>query len=166
MLEFIAANLPIIVCFVLGIGLLMLEAFLPGFGVPGVTGIILELITLVLTWFSHGPTATLGMLLVVLSVLAIAISMSLRSLASGKLRNSKIVLNTAENNEAGYRSNEDMKVFLDRVGTTTTVLRPTGMADFEGVRMNVVSEGDFISAGESVRIIRIEGSRIVVRKTA
>ena len=166
MLELIAANLPIIVCFLLGIGLLMLEAFMPGFGAPGITGIVLEVITLVLTWYTHGPMATLGMLLVVLSVLAIAISMSLRSVASGKLKNSKIILKDTESNEAGYRSNKDMQVFLDRVGQTTTVLRPTGMADFDGVRLNVVSEGDFISAGENVRVIRIEGSRIVVRKTA
>lgn len=166
MLEFIAANLPIIVCFLLGIGLLMLEAFMPGFGAPGITGVVLEVITLVLTWYTHGPMATLGMLLVVLSVLAIAISMSLRSVASGKLKNSKIILKDTESNEAGYRSNEDMQVFLDRVGQTTTVLRPTGMADFDGVRLNVVSEGDFISAGENVQVIRIEGSRIVVRKTA
>ena len=166
MLEFIAANLPIIVCFLLGIGLLMLEAFMPGFCAPGITGIVLEVITLVLTWYTHGPMATLGMLLVVLSVLAIAISMSLRSVASGKLKNSKIILNDTESNEAGYRSNEDMQVFLDRIGMTTTVLRPTGMADFDGVRLNVVSEGDFVPSGEKVQVIRIEGSRIVVRKAA
>ena len=166
MLEFIAANLPIIVCFLLGIGLLMLEAFMPGFGAPGITGIVLEVITLVLTWYTHGPMATLGMLLVVLSVLAIAISVSLRSVASGKLKNSKIILNDTESNEAGYRSNEDMQVFLDRIGMTTTVLRPTGMADFDGVRLNVVSEGDFVPSGEKVQVIRIEGSRIVVRKAA
>ena len=41
MLEFIAANLPILICFVIGIGLLILEAFMPGFGAPGIIGIIL-----------------------------------------------------------------------------------------------------------------------------
>ena len=36
MLEFIAANLPILICFLIGIGLMVLEAFMPGFGLPGI----------------------------------------------------------------------------------------------------------------------------------
>lgn len=153
----------IIVCFILGIGLLVLEAFMPGFGLPGFTGVVLEVVTLVLTWFRFGPLVTLGMLLVVLSVLAIAISVSLRSITKGKLSRSKLIHQDAETNEAGYRSAEDLNVFLGREGQATTVLRPTGIADFEGVRLNVSSEGDYITAGTKVRIIKVEGSKILVR---
>ena len=64
MLELIAANLPILICFLLGIGCLIAEAFLPGFGVTGITGVVLEVITLVMTWFEHGPVATLIVLLI------------------------------------------------------------------------------------------------------
>ena len=163
MLEFIAANLPIIICFVIGIGLLILEAFMPGFGAPGITGIILEVITLVLTWFEHGPVATLGMLLIVLLVLAIAISTSLRSITKGRLSKSSLVHSETESNEDGYRSIQDLAVFMDKEGTATSVLRPTGIADFEGVRLNVSSEGDFIPAGTKVRIVKVEGAKILVR---
>lgn len=166
MLEFIAANLPILICFVIGIGLMVLEAFMPGFGLPGISGIILEVVAVALTWMNHGPMAALGMTLIVLSILAIAISMSLRSAANGKLSRSKLVLNDAESNEAGYRSTEDMDVFLGKEGVTTTVLRPTGMAEFDGVRLNVVSEGEFIQSGTRVQIVRVEGSRILVRTIA
>ena len=163
MLELIAANLPIIICFVIGIGLLILEAFMPGFGAPGITGVILEVITLVLTWFEHGPVATLAMLLIVLLVLAIALSTSLRSITHGRLRNSSLVHTETESNEDGYRSIEDLAVFQDREGITSSVLRPTGIADFDGVRLNVSSEGDFIAAGTKVRIIKVEGAKILVR---
>ncbi len=163
MLELIAANLPIIICFVIGIGLLLLEAFMPGFGAPGITGVILEVITLVLTWFEHGPVATLAMLLIVLLVLTIAISTSLRSITHGRLRNSSLVHTETESNEDGYRSTEDLAVFQDREGITSSVLRPTGIADFDGVRLNVSSEGDFIAAGTKVRIIKVEGAKILVR---
>ena len=162
-LNFCAQNLPIIICFLLGIGFLILEAFMPGFGAPGLVGIVLEVITLVLTWNAHGPMATLGLLLIILAALAIAVSTSLRSLSKGKLGKSKIVLNETESNEAGYRSAEDMQIFVGREGTTSTVLRPTGIADFDGVRMNVSSEGDFINAGTKVRIISVEGQKIIVR---
>ena len=163
MLEFIAANLPILICFVIGIGLMVLEAFMPGFGLPGISGIILEVVAVALTWMNHGPVAALGMTLIILSILAIAISMSLRSAANGKLSRSKLVLNDTESNEAGYRSTEDLEVFLGKEGVTTTVLRPTGMAEFDGVRLNVVSEGEFIQSGTQVQIVRVEGSRILVR---
>ena len=163
MLEFIAANLPILICFLIGIGLMVLEAFMPGFGLPGISGIILEVVAVALTWMNHGPVAALGMTLIILSILAIAISMSLRSAANGKLSRSKLVLNDTESNEAGYRSTEDLEVFLGKEGVTTTVLRPTGMAEFDGVRLNVVSEGEFIQSGTRVQIVRVEGSRILVR---
>ena len=166
MLEFIAANLPILICFLIGIGLMVLEAFMPGFGLPGISGIILEVVAVALTWMNHGPMAALGMTLIVLSILAIAISMSLRSAANGKLSRSKLVLNDTESNEAGYRSTEDLDVLLGREGVTTTVLRPTGMAEFDGVRLNVVSEGEFIQSGTRVQIVRVEGSRILVRTIA
>lgn len=163
MLDLIAANLPIILCFVFGIGLLILEAFMPGFGAAGVTGIVLEIITLVMTWFEHGPLATLAMLLIVLLVLAIAISTSLRSIASGRLSKSALVHSETESNESGYRSLDDLAVFLDHEGVTTSVLRPTGIGDFDGVRLNISSEGEFIPTGTKVRIIKVEGARILVR---
>lgn len=166
MLEFIAMNFPIIICFIVGVVLMVLEAFMPGFGVAGISGIVVEIIAVTLTWTNHGPVAALGMLLVILSVIAIAISMSLRSATNGRLSKSRLILHETESNEAGYRSTEDMEVFLGREGKATTVLRPTGIAEFDGVRLNVVSEGEFIAMGTSVRIVRIEGSRILVRPVA
>lgn len=162
MLEFIAANLPILLCFLIGVGLLVLEAFMPGFGLPGITGVVLQVIAVALTWVWHGPVAALGMLLIILSVLAIAISVSLRSVANGKLSKSRIILRDTESNEAGYRSTQDTEIFLGREGETATVLRPTGMAEFDGVKLNVISEGEFIPAGVKVRIVRVEGGRILV----
>ena len=164
MIDFIMTNLPIIVCFVLGIGLLIMEALMPGFGIAGFSGIALEVVALVLTWQQHGTMATLGMLLIVLSVLAIAISTSLHSLTKGKLSKSSIVNSHTESTDAGYRSAEDMQVFLVREGTATTALRPTGLGEFDGIRLNVVSEGDFIENGTKIRVTQIEGSRIVVKK--
>lgn len=163
MIAFIAANLPIILLFITGIALLVLEAFMPGFGLPGISGIVVEVITLVLTWQQHGPLATLGMLLIVLSVLAIAVSMSLRSITRGKLSQSKLINRETESNAAGYRTAEDLNVFLNREGQTTTILRPTGMAEFDGVKLNVVSDGEYLPVGTKVRIVRVEGSRILVR---
>ena len=162
MLEFIAANLPIIVCFLVGIGLLVAEVFLPGFGLPGISGIILEFVTVWLTWMKHGPVAALGMTIVVLAVIAIGISVALKSAAHGRLSRSSLILNQEVNEEAGNAA-ADIEVFLGKEGVTDTVLRPAGIAEFDGVRLNVVSDGEFVPAGAKVRIAKVEGARILVR---
>ena len=60
MLELIAENLPILLCGVIGVGLLVVEAFMPGFGLPGISGIILQVVSVALTWVEHGPVAALA----------------------------------------------------------------------------------------------------------
>lgn len=163
LIGLISANTAIVVCFILGIILLIIEAFMPGFGVAGGCGIALGIASVVLTYLGHGILAALLVLLVFLMVLAIAVSMSLRSVANGRLSRSRMILKERETDEAGYRSVEDMQVFVGREGVTSSVLRPTGIADFDGVRLNVCSEGDFIQPGQKVRIIRVEGSRVLVK---
>lgn len=160
--EIVAANWPMVVCFAAGVGLLVLEAFMPGFGLPGVSGVICEAVAIALCWFNIGPMAALGMTLVILSLVAIAISMSLRSVVKGKLSKSNMILKDRESSDEGYRSSGDMRTFLGLQGTAATVLRPTGMAQFDGVKLNVISDGEFIPAGTAVRVVDVQGSRIVV----
>ena len=163
-LTLLAANLPMIICFLVGVVLLVLEAFMPGFGLPGISGVVLEVAAVTLCWMNIGPAAALGMTVIILALLALAISMSLRSVAKGRLSKSKMVLNATESNEDGYRASEDMQSFLGLTGTASTVLRPTGMAEFDGVKLNVVSDGEFITAGARVKVTKVEGGRILVRE--
>lgn len=164
MLDFLINNLPIILCVLAGMALVVLEVFLPGFGLPGISGTALLLIAIGYTWFHYGVLAALGMSIVIIAVLAIVVSISLKSAAQGALSKSELVLHATESSQEGYDSSMDMQVFLGRKGTTRTVLRPVGIAEFDGVRLNVVSEGDFINNDEQVIIVQVEGSRIVVRR--
>ncbi|MBR1683959.1 MAG: hypothetical protein IJ708_02395 [Clostridia bacterium] len=152
-----------ILCALVGIGLIVLEAFMPGFGVPGICGILMEIAAIVIAYVYHGAVLALIMGLIILSVIAIVLSVCLRSAVKGKFSKSQMVLRDVEGKEDGYVAAEDMQVFLGREGETTGALRPAGIADFDGVRLNVVSEGEFIPAGTRVRIARAEGSRIVVK---
>lgn len=156
--------LPILICFVLGLGFLVAEMFMPGFGLPGISGIILELIAIVLVYLRFGGLAALGMTLIVLALVAIALSLALRSVNKGRLSKSSVILNDEETPEEGYVATQDMEVFLGREGVTTTVLRPTGMAEFDGVKLNVSADGEYIAKDEPVRVIRVEGARVVVKK--
>ena len=166
MLEFMTTNLPVILCLLVGIGLLIAEVFMPGFGVAGISGICLEIASIVLTYLNHGALAALGMTIVCLAVIGITISVAIRSASNGKLSKSSIILNERETVAEGYSATTDMEVFLGREGVTTTVLRPTGMAEFDGVKLNVIADGEYIQQAEAVRIEKVEGARIVVRKLA
>ena len=56
-----------------------------------------------------------------------------------------------------------MQVLVGKRGVTTSVLRPAGIGDFDGVRLNVVTEGGFIERGMPIEIVSVQGARIVVK---
>jgi membrane-bound serine protease (ClpP class) len=77
----------------------------------------------------------------------------------------RLVLNTGLAAAAGYDSTAptDMR-WLAKRGHTVSSLRPSGIAQFDGERVDVVSEGDFIAVGEPIEVVRVDGNRIVVRR--
>lgn len=153
------ANLPMALCMLLGAGLIIVEVFLPGFGLPGISGIVLVGIGVVLTGMHFGSLTAVGVLLVLIAVLAVLISWVLRSAARGDMGKSELFLNDKEE----LHPQKDMEVLVGKVGTTTSALRPAGIGDFDGVRLNVVTEGGFIESGTPIEIISVKGTRIVVR---
>lgn len=162
MLDVLMTNLPMVLCLVMGMGLMVVEVFLPGFGLPGISGIVLiGAGTLIASWH-FGTLTAVGILLVILAVLAVLISWVLRSAAKGDMGRSALFLHDAQEMPGA----KDMEALVGRVGETSSVLRPAGIANFDGVRLNVVTEGSFIESGVPVEIIRVEGKRIVVRQRA
>lgn len=138
-----------------------MEMFHPGFGAPGITGAILLIVGVILT--AQTFFQALAMLLVILAILGAILMIVLQSATKGRL--SKIlILKESQKKESGYIGTEDLDYFLGKEGTTLTVLRPSGTADFDGVRMDVVSDGDFITKGKRVKIVRVQGRRIVVKE--
>ena len=67
--------------------------------------------------------------------------------------------------ESGYVSNVNRVELLGRIAKTSTPLRPSGAIELDGERIDVVSEGSYIGKGISVIIVKVEGSRIVVRES-
>ena len=80
--AFLLENLPILLCFLFGVILLIVEVFMPGFGLPGISGIVLEGAAIVLTYLWHGGLAALGVTVLILAIVAVAISLALRPFCS------------------------------------------------------------------------------------
>ena len=151
--------LPAIILLVLGFGLVVLEMYLPGFGAPGILGFIL----LVAGVIALRPTPLQALLIsvVIIILLCIALSIFVHSASKGRLSNSKLVLKEVATRADGEN---ELAYFVGKTGVTDTPLRPAGMAEFDGVKLSVVSEGEFIESGCEVTVERVEGNRIVVRE--
>ena len=177
-----------LVLFVLGIGLLALEVFvIPGFGVFGVSGILLTLASLVLA--SHtfaGMTLTEGfqesmgslgsLAAAMVTVIAVAVVLN-RFMPSIPFLNRLILTppGFAMAGSDGPLLNPSLlstmpvavgAVDIGSVGITASALRPSGKAIFGDSYMDVVSDGAYVDHGTQVEVIRIAGNRIIVRVRA
>lgn len=159
MMTNLIANLPTGLCLLLGAALIIVEVFLPGFGLPGISGIALIGIGVVLSAVHFGAPVAVAVLLVVVAVLAVLISFVLRHASKGGMNRSKLFLSDKE--ELHKR---DMQALVGKKGRTMSVLRPAGIGDFDGVRLNVVTEGGYIEREKMIEIVSVEGTRIVVRE--
>ena len=146
------------VALLLGIALVVLEMFIPGFGLPGISGLILIGIGIYLQ--AQTITEALLLLVAVVAVLGIALFIMLLVTKSRGFSKSPIVLSTSIHPE----SQSDLAYLVGKEGKVLTPLRPAGTADFDGVRLDVVAEAAFVPAESTVRIIKAEGNRIVVRQ--
>lgn len=147
-------------CFLIGLILVVVEMHIPGFGASGIGGGALLIIGIVLT--AKSLLDAFILILLVLLLLGLAMTVVLQSAAKGKL-NKSLVLSHSLNKESGYIGTEDLEYFVGKEGKAITVLRPAGTADFDGVRLDVVSEGEFIQKGTEVLITSVQGRRIVVK---
>jgi membrane-bound ClpP family serine protease len=144
-----------------GFILMILEMLHPGFGMFGITGGIL--LALGVAFTAHTLVEAFNMAMLILAILVVMFIFFLRSFSKGKL-NKTIVLQNSQKRDSGYIGTEDFNGFLGKEGITATVLRPSGTADFDGSKIDVVSESEFIPQGIKVKVIKVEGRRIVVRE--
>ncbi|NUN16249.1 MAG: nodulation protein NfeD [Myxococcales bacterium] len=166
--------------FGLGVGLLAVEIFvIPGFGIAGVLGIGLVAVSLVLmlislpisvSWDGGGLLDAAAQ--VSLSILATAVMMLLFFRFFPKMRaaNRLVLANqlgSLEVNTTTDGVDEERSQWIGREGKAVGDLRPFGKASFSGQVVDVISEGQFVARGTSVRVILVEnGQRLVVRPIA
>ncbi|KIL21695.1 hypothetical protein B4134_2457 [Bacillus safensis] len=147
--------------FLAGIALIILELFLPG-GIVGVIGLICVVVSLFLAAGSFTEMAI--SILIATAVSIIAVILLTKVLGKRMKFFKKFILTDSTNKESGYVSNETREDLVGQIAVTATALRPSGTIVLGDERIDVVSEGAFIDKDEQVKIVKAEGSRIVVRK--
>lgn len=180
-LEGLAQHWEILV-FICGVVLLMLEIFvIPGFGIAGISGIILILASLILTMvfnvgfhFNFNPNldsaAQLGKstLIVFLStVLGFFLSLWLgKKLITADTRFGSLALKTRLDTDKGYSAQDQrMQAYVGKTGTAATFMRPAGKIDIDGEILEAESEHGLIDKGTPIVVTKFENAQLVVKKS-
>jgi len=154
-----------IILIAIGLILLLVEIFiLPGFGAAGIPGIIfiftgsVWIIAQTRNW-QLGLSAA-GVTIIITIPLAILAFWLVPRTKVGKT----MILDTAERSEDGFQAPpKELEKLVGKSGIAITPLRPAGAAMIQGIRVDVVSQGDFIAKDSEVEVVRVEGNRVVVR---
>jgi len=175
-IDGLAANWEILI-FIIGLVLLGLELFvIPGFGVAGISGIILIMAGLILSLinnvdfdFDRVRPGTLGKALMTVTAgmgLAFGLIIYISTKIGSKGIFRKMALNTTMEKKAGYIGVSMAELELvGKTGVASTVLRPSGKVSIDGVSYDAVSDQSFIEKGTLVRVIRYETGQIYVEET-
>jgi membrane-bound serine protease (ClpP class) len=155
---------------VAGLILLAIELLLiPGFGVAGALGVIAIIASLVMSLVGPGFTITFMLVAagrVVLALLfALLASLVLLRFLPRLPFGRQLVLKRGLAAAEGYASAPEIDAqWLGKTGLASSPLRPAGIADIDGRRVDVVSDGEHIDAGHSIKVTRVDGNRVVVRR--
>ena len=155
------AGFGTLLLFVAGILLIFLEFFLPG-AIAGTLGVA----ALILSLFLAGQDALqIGVsILIAIAVSIFIFFLMIKTFGKKLVLFNRMVLTEAARKEDGYVSNINRTDLLGVEGHTLTILRPAGTIVINNERVDAVSEGGFIEKNAKVRVIKVEGARIVVRE--
>lgn len=150
-----------IILFGLGLILLVLELFIPG-GIVGTIGFIAIVSSMFLV--SDNNTQMAVSLLIAI-VVSLTVSILMVKVFGKQMKFLKrMILTDSTSTEEGYISNVSRLDLIGKTGKTATPLRPSGIAVIDDERLDVVTEGSFVDQGCEVKVVKTEGSRIVVRE--
>jgi len=176
-MDGLAANWEILI-FIIGIALIALEIFvIPGFGVAGVSGIILTIAGLTLGMVDNvvfdfenvdGSDFIQALLTVFLGLaggIILTLYLSDKILTSKKGAFSKVALNTSQDLALGYISVDcTLKSLVGKFGIATTDLRPSGKIIVEDEYYDARAAEGYIEKGKSVKVISFTSGQLNVRQ--
>ncbi|MDD9268674.1 NfeD family protein [Paenibacillus sp. GCM10023248] len=148
--------------FGLGIVLLVLELFVPSFGILSVLGAICLFGGVLMA--SSDPAEAAVMLGIALLAAIIVILFAIRTFKHRGVWN-RFILREQLTTDKGFTSSPDRSHLLRLTGRSITPLRPAGTALIQGERVDVVTNGNFIAGDKEIIVVEVEGARVVVRET-
>ena len=150
-----------IIVLIIGIVLLGIEFFMPGFGFPGIFGIICTAGGIFLAGKDMQQRVIVGIIAIV--VIAVLLVISIIVFNSKKVK-SPIKLDTDLQGKDLFLEEKDMEYLVGKTGTALSDLKPAGKGEFDGVKFDVYSSGYYIKKGKALVITEIKNNRIIVEE--
>jgi membrane-bound serine protease (ClpP class) len=155
------AGMEAIALLVLGIILIITEFFVAG-GVLGLLGVGAIIASLFMSGYDLGHMSLSISIAFIVAVIAGFILFKSIGMERGLFKH--LILRDRTSTDLGYVSSVNRSELVGLVGITVTPLRPSGTAEVNKERIDVVSEGNFIELGIEVEVVKVEGMRVVVRE--
>lgn len=147
----------------LGFGLVVAEIFFPSFGVLSILAVASFLGALALSWQQSG-TLFVVVLVAILLGLPGAIWLAFRMFPRTPLGSRMLQGGATWKPEERAAVDQGAGRFVGRQGRAVSPLRPAGIAEFDGERVDVVTRGEHVEPGTPVRALRFVGNRLVVER--
>lgn len=144
----------------MGAILIAVDFFLPGF-VLATIGVLFMVVATVICGLNHSLTTTLALFCAEILVAGLAGWLSIKYFPRTRVGQRMILHETLQ---AAHTSPGANTQLVGREGVAQTVLRPGGIGQIDGKRLDVVAESDMIERGSPIKVVAVEGSRILVRK--
>lgn len=157
-----ALEVRTILFFVAGVFLLVVELFIPGFGLVGMSGIGLILVSGALA----APNHFAAWLVLSVALFASGIAVAIFILRGRETIFAQYALTTALTSKRGYTASSSKSTLVGKNAWTTSPLRPAGTIRVGEEFYSALSEGNYIAQDEEVKIVRVEGNQIFVRRKA
>jgi len=134
------------------------EIFIPSGGILAILATGLFGYSLFLLFTSVSVTAGSFALCLDLMIVPIIILWGLK-----RLGKSRLALNTSLTREDGVVSQpRELDSFLGKTGIAISSLRPSGTAEINDLRVDVVTRGEFIEKGTSIEVMAVTGNQVIV----
>lgn len=154
-------DLSQIAVFLAGILCIIIEMLMPTVGLLAGAGVAAMLYSVVMTL--GGDINAVYAMLVSFAIAVFIFALIVKKLPSSKLWN-RLTLKDKSNTANGYVSAEPREELLGKRGIVVTELRPSGSALIADKLVDVISEGAFLTKGEKIIVVAVNGNRVLVRK--
>jgi membrane-bound serine protease (ClpP class) len=151
----------LVLLILVGFGLIAAEIYIiPGLNVAGILGILVLVFAIGFAFTANG---LIGGFFALGGTIVLGLVMALAMWRSGSWEEFVLATSILPGREIPDKTQENRGRFIGKGGQALTPLRPSGVAEIDGERVEVQTEGGFIAADSRIKVVAIDSRHIFVR---
>jgi len=143
-------------------GLIVAEVFIPSAGLLAICALAC-LMGGIWIFFHHSMAAGWAGLVIGLIMVPSLLALAYKILPKTRFGKRMILAPPVRDRGDAIADTPELSELVGRTGRVLTTLRPVGMCDFDGRRIECVAESGYVEKNRTVKVIRVEGTQVTVR---